>query len=55
MYANLSNVAHDIFSLISLPVRVEAHGSLGRDVIGWMQTNTTGETILEKVIVKQFA
>jgi hypothetical protein len=24
-------------------------------VIGWMQTNTTGETILEKVIVKQFA
>jgi hypothetical protein len=24
-------------------------------VIGWMQTNTTGETILEKVIVKQIA
>jgi hypothetical protein len=55
MYANLSNVAHDVFSLISLPVWVEARGSLARDVIGWMQTNTTGETILEKVIVKQFA
>ena len=26
----------------------------GRDVIGWRQSKTTGETLREKVIVRQF-
>jgi hypothetical protein len=33
-YADLSNVAHDIFSIIPHGVGVEASFSLGRDVIG---------------------
>jgi len=54
-YTNLSNVARDIFSIIPHGVRVEASFSLGRDGIGWRQSNTTGETLREKVIVRQFA
>jgi len=34
---------------------VEASFSLGRDVIGWRQSKTTGETLREKVVVRQFA
>jgi hypothetical protein len=54
-YADLSNVACDIFSIIPHGVRVEARFSLGRDVIGWRQSKTTGETLREKVVVRQFA
>jgi hypothetical protein len=54
-YADLSNVARDIFSIIPHGVGVEASFSLGRDVIGWRQSKTTGETIREKVVVRQFA
>jgi len=54
-YADLSNVARDIFSVIQHGVVVEAGLSLGGDVIGWRQSKTTGETLLEKVIVRQFA
>jgi hypothetical protein len=54
-YADLSNVARDIFSIIPHRVRVETSFSLGRDVIGWRQSKTTGETLREKVIVRQFA
>jgi len=54
-YANLSNVAHDIFSIPLHGVGVEASLSLGRDVIGWRQSKITGETQREKVIVRQFA
>jgi hypothetical protein len=54
-YADLSNVAHDIFSVILHGVGVEANFSLGRDVIGWRQSKTTGDTLPEKVIVTQFA
>jgi len=54
-YPDLSNVAHDIFSIIPHGVGVEASFSLGRDVIGWRQSKTTGETICENVIVRQFA
>jgi len=54
-YANLSNMARDIFSIIPHAVGVEASFSLGRDVIGWRQSITTGETLCEKVIVRQFA
>jgi len=34
---------------------VEASFSLGRDGIGWRQSKTTGETLWEKVVVRQFA
>jgi len=34
---------------------VEASFSLRRDVIGWRLSITTGETLREKVIVRQFA
>jgi hypothetical protein len=34
---------------------VEASCSLGRDDIGWRQSQTTGETLCEKVIVWEFA
>jgi len=52
---NLSNVAWDIFSVIPHAVKVEACLSLGRDVIGWRQSETTGVTLRKEVIVRQFA
>jgi len=52
MFANLSNVARDIFSIIPHGVRVEASFSLGQDVIGWRQSKTTGETLRENVVVR---
>jgi len=54
-YADLSNVARDIFSIILHGVGVEASFSLCRDLIGWRQSKSTGETIREDVIVRQFA
>jgi len=54
-YPDLSNVACDIFSFILHGVGVEARFSLGRDVFGWRQSKTTGETLHEKVVVRQFA
>jgi len=54
-YADLSNVARDMLSMIPHGVGVEASFSLGRDVIGWRQSKTTGETLREKVVVRQFA
>jgi len=54
-YADLSNVARDIFSIIPHGVGVEASFSLSRDVIGWRQSKTTGETLRKKVVVRLFA
>jgi len=54
-YADLSNVARDIFSTIPHGLGVEASFSLGRDVIGWRQSKTTGKTVPKKVVVRQFA
>jgi len=54
-YANLSNVACDIFSIISHDVGMEASFSLGQDVIDWRQSKTTHETLSEKVVIRQFA
>ena len=34
---------------------MEARYSFGRDVIGWRQSNTTGETLCETDVVMQFA
>jgi len=54
-YADLSNVARNIFSIIPHGVGVEASFSLGRDVIGWRQSKTTGETLCKNVVVRQSA
>jgi hypothetical protein len=54
-YADLSNVACDIFSIMPHGVRVEASFSLRQDVLGWRQSTMTGETLREKVFVRQFA
>jgi len=54
-YANLSNVARDIFSIIPHRVRVEASFSLGQDIINWRQSKSRGKALHEKVIVRQFA
>ena len=54
-YADLSNVARDIFYIIPHGVRVEARFSLGQDCISCRQSKTTGETVSEKVVVRQFA
>jgi len=54
-YADLSNLARNRFSIIPHGVGVEASFSLGRDVIGWRPSKTTGETLREKVVVTQFA
>jgi len=54
-YADLTNVARDIFSIIPHCVGVESSFSLGRNVIGCRQSKTTGDTLREKVFVRQFA
>ena len=54
-YTDQSNVARDIFSIIPHGVGAEASLSLGRDVIGWRQSKTTGETLRDTVVVRQFA
>jgi hypothetical protein len=54
-YTYPTNVACDKFSINPHVVGVEASLSLGRDVIGWRQSQTTGETLSEKVFVSQFA
>jgi len=54
-YTDLSNAARDIFSIIPHGVGVEASFSLGRDILGWRQPKTTGETLRENVIVRQSA
>jgi len=53
-YANLCNVACDTVSIIPHGVRVEASVSLGRDINGWRQCITTGMTLWERVVVRQF-
>jgi hypothetical protein len=54
-HTDLSSVARDRFSIIPDGVGVEASFFPGRDVIGWRQSKTTGETLREKVVVRQFA
>jgi hypothetical protein len=53
-YADLANVACDIFFIMPYGVGVEARFSLVRDVIGWRQSKTTGQTLCEKVVGCQF-
>jgi len=53
-YTDNLNLAHDIFSPVLNGVRVEANFSLGREVIDCRQSKTTGKTLWEKVVVRQF-
>jgi hypothetical protein len=55
LYHTFSNVACDIFSIITHSFRVEASYSLGRDVIKLRQSKTTGATLHQQVVVRQFA
>jgi len=48
-------VACDILSIITHVVGVEASFSLGRDVISWRQSETTGKTHRETVVVRLYA
>jgi len=54
-YANLSNVACDIFSILPHSVWVEASFSLRRDVMQWRQSKTTCETFGKTVVVTLIA
>ena len=54
-YTDHPNVARDIFSIIPHGVGVEASFSLGRDFISWRQSKTTGDTLHDEVVVRQFA
>jgi len=53
--ADFSGAACDIFPIILHGDGVEASFSLGRDVIRWRQTKTTGETLCATVVVRQFS
>jgi len=55
MYADLSDVAHDILLFIPQNVGVEDSFSLGRDVIGWRQSRNIGDSLRKNVVVRQFA
>jgi hypothetical protein len=48
-------VARDIFSIVPHGVGVEASFSSAGDVIGWRNSKTTGETLHEKDLLRQFA
>jgi len=54
-YANLFNVACNIFSIISHGVRADISFSLGQDVFGCRQSKTGGKMLPEKVVVWQLA
>jgi len=51
-YADISNVARNLFSIIPQVDGVESSFSLGLDVIGWRQSKTTGETVCKKVVLR---
>ena len=48
-------MARDICSIIPRGVRVEASFSLSQDVISWRQSKTPGETLCQKVVVRESA
>jgi hypothetical protein len=53
MYADLSNVECNIFSIIPHGVGVEASFSLGWEAICWRRSKTTGQTLRENVVLRQ--
>jgi len=55
MYPNISNVTHDMFTIIPHGVKVVAAFCIGSDIIRGKQSITIGRTIHKKVIVSPFA
>jgi len=53
-YADICNLARDIFSIVSQDVGVETSFSHRQDVIGWTQSKTTGGTLHEEVVLRHF-
>jgi len=51
-YNDSSNVALDIFPILSHGLSVEPSFALGRDVIWWRQSKTTQETLRKQVVVR---
>ena len=47
-------MVRDIFSIIPRSFRVEASFCIGRYIIGWRKSETTGEMLREKVVVGEF-
>jgi len=54
-YSDLSDVARNNFWIIPHGAGVEASFSVGREVVGWRESNTRVETLLERDVVIQFA
>jgi len=54
-YADLSDVACDIISMIQQDVAVEAGCSVWGDVIGWRLLKTIREKLRKKVVLRQYA
>jgi len=54
-YAEFSNVACELFSIIPDGVGVKASFSLGGDFIAWWTSKTTGKTLCEKFGVRKVA
>lgn len=54
-YADLATVAGDIVSIMLHAAGVQARFSLQRDVIGWSERKSTGETVRECFEVLNFA
>jgi len=53
-YADISNVARNILSIIPHAFAVETSSSLEWHQIEWKRSKTTGKTICKKVVVRQF-
>jgi hypothetical protein len=54
-YTDLSNLACNIFSIIPHGIRDKVSYSLGLDFIRWKQSEATGGTDHDQVLVRQFA
>jgi len=54
-YADLSNLACNIFSIIPHGFGVDASFSFGQDVIWWRRSKTTDKTLRKNVVMRQFA
>jgi len=54
LFADVSSDACNTFPIIPHGVGVEACFAVGRDVVGWRQSKTTGETLCEKVVVHKY-
>jgi len=53
--ANLTNVARDMVCITPDAVGVDTRFALGQDDIGWWRSKTTGETLRQRGVLRQFA